>query len=736
MSDRPGSSWDRPLVVTCALSREQAAWGGVLGLACLSRFADLGTRAMGFDESIHAVLSFRLYQSGFYRHDPTYHGPLLYHVNALVYWLLGASDTVARLAPALAGVLLVATLWGFRRYLGRTAALLAAVLVLVSPTLTFYSRYLREDVYACLFSLLWLYGIARYLEARRRRWLALVTAAMAAGFLSKEVSFIFGAIVGSFCAGLCAWHLWRGRARAGESAAGDLAALMLTLVLPFAAPVGLALVGFDPRTYTTRSGLARSSVIVGLLLGASTLIAFLWFGRGPAVRERLRSPGFRHWAGLMGGFWTLQVLFFSTFLTNLPMGLATGVVGSLGFWLGAHATARGGQPWFYYLLVGGLYEFLPLLLGGGAAVAVARCLARRDPVAGPASPHASEGDPLPGNDLLPLCLWWAAASWVAYTIAGEKMPWLLAHMVLPLCLLGGFGLARLLEAIDWRTIGLRRAAGLAAGTPILLVLGASAVQVPVFAGRELHAQAEMPQWVTSVLLTLGLAVWGVRTLRRVGWAAGRRLVAVGLVAAAALLTVRTTVRLTYVNYDLATEPLVYAHGTPDIKRAMAEIELISQRTAGDRALQVAYDDQSAWPFSWYLRDYPRARSFGAVPTPDELAAPVILVGPRNAAQVEPFVRQGYVKRTYRAIWWPLEGYKDLSLAELGRILRDPIARDRLWQIVSDRRYPGIELSEWPLRRGVAMYVSREVASRVWILGPGPPAPETGPDPGATTGRER
>ena len=39
----------------------------------------------------------------------------------------------------------------------------------------------------------------------------------------------------------------------------------------------------------------------------------------------------------------------------------TGAVGSLGYWLEQQEVARGGQPWFYYLFVTPLYEFLPLV---------------------------------------------------------------------------------------------------------------------------------------------------------------------------------------------------------------------------------------------------------------------------------------------------------------------------------------------------------------------------------------
>jgi hypothetical protein len=66
----------------------------------------------------------------------------------------------------------------------------------------------------------------------------------------------------------------------------------------------------------------------------------------------------------------------------------------------------------------------------------------------------------------------------------------------------------------------------------------------------------------------------------------------------------------YVNYDKATEFLVYAHCAPGIKEALAQIEEISSRTTGTLDIQVAYDDTTTYPYWWYLRNYPN-RTHGA-----------------------------------------------------------------------------------------------------------------------------
>ena len=80
------------------------------------------------------------------------------------------------------------------------------------------------------------------------------------------------------------------------------------------------------------------------------------------VPSSAKRSDLRRWAKVMGVFWLIQILFFTTFLTNTRNGLATGIVGSLGYWIAQQEVARGGQPWYYYIMLGWLYEFLPMIL--------------------------------------------------------------------------------------------------------------------------------------------------------------------------------------------------------------------------------------------------------------------------------------------------------------------------------------------------------------------------------------
>ena len=53
-----------------------------------TRVWDLGNRGFEHDESTHAWESWKILTGQGYRHDPVYHGPLLYHWTAFTFFLL------------------------------------------------------------------------------------------------------------------------------------------------------------------------------------------------------------------------------------------------------------------------------------------------------------------------------------------------------------------------------------------------------------------------------------------------------------------------------------------------------------------------------------------------------------------------------------------------------------------------------------------------------------------------
>jgi uncharacterized protein (TIGR03663 family) len=687
---------------------EAAAWAALIVLNLATHFWSLGSRAMSHDESLHGFYSHQLADKGEFKHDPMMHGPLLFHASALVFLVLGESDATARVYPALAGVALVAFLFLLRRYLGRYGALLAALLLSLSPSVLFYGRYMRNDVVISLFSLIWVLAAFRYLETGRPRFVSLMALAMALCFTTKETCFIFGAIIGAWFAGLALVR----RLRRGEpwtrSRSGELALVMLTLVLPFAAALGYRALGFDPRDFDSPLAARHAAVMISLLLSVSALLALLGIGRSGEGRAPLPLAA---WGRAMIVFWSITVVLYTTVFTNVPRGLVSGIVGSLGYWLGEHSTGRGGQPWFYYVFLGVLYEFLPLLLG---ALSLVGTLAGRFG-RGRAGRFAG------------FLAWWGVASLVAYSLAGEKMPWLLVHVSVPFCLLGGLGLGRLVSAVDWTRLR---------ATPVLLALAAPGAVVfllaPLpwlqpFSGRDSAAVAGTARFLFHLGAGAGLAAFAWSRLRGLLGPERGRLLALGSFGFLAALTARSALMLTFVNEDLATEFLVYAHATPDIKRALAEIEEIAARTGKGNDLEVAYDDDSAWPLTWYLRVYPKQRFYADTPTAEAMSLPVVIVGKKNYEKAAGFLEKDYVRRDYRLVWWPVEDYAHLSWADVTATLRDPRRRADLLEVLLHRRYPRLSFSEWPYRHEFRLYIRRDLAARVWPLGqPRSESPATSP----------
>ncbi len=316
---------------------------------------------MSHDESLHAYYSYRYADLGEFRHDPLLHGPFLFHVQALVFALLGDGDATARLLPAIAGVLLVGAPWLFRRELGRRGAFAAGALLLLSPAVAVYSRYLRNDVWCALFALLWARALLDYRqrgEPRALRWLAL---AMALSFASQGGRLPDRRRLRRRSA--CSRRPARSAAapRPGATAAGSTSRCSRRRSSrPTSRRSRSSRRARIPSSFDA-PGAAGRAALWGGLLGAAALALALLRCRGS------RSALARPLLGAFALFWGILLPLYTSLGTNLGRGLASGVAGSLGYWLAQHGVERGGQPVFFYVLLMALYEPLvwALSVAGG-----------------------------------------------------------------------------------------------------------------------------------------------------------------------------------------------------------------------------------------------------------------------------------------------------------------------------------------------------------------------------------
>ena len=193
----------RFLSLRLPLNRELAFYIAIFLLAVFTRFHMLEDRVMSHDESLHTRFSYNLYKDGNFQHTPLMHGPVLFHATALSFYLFGDSDFSGRIYTALLGVIMVIFPILLRKWLGRWGAMFAAFMLLISPLLLYYNRYIRHDTPSILFGMIMAYCILMYLDGsprfrRRAFWLYLFAAAMILNLGSKETAFIYIAIFGSF----------------------------------------------------------------------------------------------------------------------------------------------------------------------------------------------------------------------------------------------------------------------------------------------------------------------------------------------------------------------------------------------------------------------------------------------------------------------------------------------------------------------------------------------------------
>ena len=208
-----------------------AFWGVIL-LGAVLRFWGLGAKPLHWDESLHAYFSMQLLHNnienwsaclnlsfeksgGCYRYNPLLHGPFQFHALALVYLIsgfLGAPEhgintTTVRIAAALLGTVTVGLPYFLRQYLGKVGAWLACFLLAVSPSMVYFSRFAREDIYMACFTLLFIVAVIQYIRTRKVGWAILVSLAFVLSYATKEATFLSIAVFGSFAGALLVWEI-------------------------------------------------------------------------------------------------------------------------------------------------------------------------------------------------------------------------------------------------------------------------------------------------------------------------------------------------------------------------------------------------------------------------------------------------------------------------------------------------------------------------------------------------
>lgn len=525
------------------------------------------------------------------------------------------------------------------------------------------------------------------------------------------------------------------------------------LFLAVAGAIVLAVVS-AVSLYTTQlvaiSGPVEAAIIGLSVLASATLAFFLlqwvFFRLKASILPNLVWPDVNNL--LLGPIAVAIVLFFlfhTTFFTN-PAGFDSGTRGALTYWLNQQDVARGGQPGFYYLMLMPMYEFLPFLLGGIGGLVY---LFKKAPsFAEESTVDVKGGDPQSiypsdGGTFAAYLILWTITSFVIYSWAGEKMPWLTVHVTLPFIFLLGHVTQAVFNRFDWQTLKTRTGFLFT-----LLVPLAGAALLAMLSARPFQGQSIQDLQATfrfviafAAVIGIGYGLWvvGQRLSRRVI----KPILYLVIFSIFSIFTIRFAWLSSYVNYDYVNEFLVYAHGAPDIKWMLDEIDDISRRTVGDKQIKVAYGGV-IWPMEWYMREYPN-RAFYNTPNRDALDAPVVIVSPDDKVlleDVEPYLGNNYQRFDYRQVWWPVENYKGQTLkrvwndffvpapvqtiegvdpAQSEQAAWETVHRNRkwLWDVLFYRKVNDETFAEWPYRTKMYFFVRKDIVNELWDYRTGP-----------------
>ena len=423
-------------------------------------------------------------------------------------------------------------------------------------------------------------------------------------------------------------------------------------------------------------------------------------------------------------------LLYTTFFTN-PKGMGSGTFGAISYWLAQQEVKRAGQPWFYYFVIAPLYEFLPIGVG------IAACLYYL--ITGKADRPADRAASKTSLPVAGYLVYWTLSAWLTYSWAGEKMPWLLVHVVQPMIVLSGRFADDLLHGVDWRKVWRVGGAILALLVPVLLFALAMLVGLPLFGqafkGMSLTDLNDTFRWMAALIIG-GLLAWvAYRIAIKLGRKDTWRTVFVSLMVVSALLTIRYSVMASYINYDTAKEFLVYAHGTDDVKRTIEEMQMISRRLYGDdTSIKFAYSSDATWPFEWYFDTlFPNRVFVGRDPSRENTDVPVLVIGRDEISKTEPYLGKRYYRFDRQLVWWPHQDYyMSLSLAmpseenrKVGKNyflldMQDPEKRRAFWDVLFYRKYDQ-SLADWEPSHPFAFYVRKDVAAQIWDYGIAPAA---------------
>ena len=368
-------------------------------------------------------------------------------------------------------------------------------------------------------------------------------------------------------------------------------------------------------------------------------------------------------------FYALYILMYTSFLTN-SFGIGSGVWQSLGYWVVQQSEGRGSQPWYYYTVITTLYEFLPLLL---SIIGSVYYLRKRDKF---------------GLFLV----YWVWTTFLLYTIASEKMPWLLVNITLPMIVLSGKFLNDIIVRVEWKKVSIVGGILTLVGVPVFLGLLWNLAFLGLDGSETIASLSVDVLGVALAVVAVLLVAAGYFLARKVGPAIFGTISLVTIAAILLVLSARTGVMAAFRHGDIPIEMIVYTQTSPDVHKLAQRLR---EQDAQEGIPIAAIDGTSGfhWPWYWYLRGKEGIEytNYGVMETTAPPNAPVALVHSNNKSTTDPtFADEFSEPQLIRHRWWFPEavyrGYHDpeenSNVFGIGKLIANPVDR-QTWRDLAD-----------------------------------------------------
>lgn len=645
----------------------------ILGIGAFYRLSYLSLMAYHHDESIHVHYSHQLYRYGpgapqlgkssppYY--SAVYHGPFNYHLGALFFVLSGVSDFTGRLPYAVYGIVMLWIAYLLKVEIGQRKALLAMLLCAVSPVLTYFSRFARNDVLLGTDNLAMLTFALLYFHSGKARYFLLAVLAAIFGYCTKENSYVGGAVLCSFLVAYCVARMLP----------AVKPRLMKGILLIAAVVVAVAAAIFAPGKQL--KALAFPTVLVGfgLLYFVYCLIRDAFPSDEPR-RDFAKKVFSKYWV------FTFVIILYGIFSAFIVFYVDMKV---------RHAWFPKGKGAYTFWIYWGTGLLLTLAVFYTLLFLRMRYLSRKETETETPAPSITRVVAGDIGLLFAVLITIVGVYTVLFTVCFTKWRgmtdgvylylsyWLQMHgkpripgpstyyvirMILyePLAMLGlAFALVYYPCRIGIRWF-VRREPELAEKYPYpswfpLFFIFWSVFSLWIYSILEEKVQWLLYHQALPCLVLTGYLIGELHERMRPG--AMRKLLW-GVVSLLLMYQVRATTLCTHFEPDDPRELLVYTQTNSDVMKVLKEIEQYSHvlQGRGEKVI-IQTQGETTWPFIWYLRNY-ETRS-GIVTGQD---VPIILTDLEQKSRMRAVLEDNFIGRQYRlrAWWQPGQSWSDMS----------------------------------------------------------------------------